>query len=72
MIKNWALVREDLLVYFVNISVTMIVFMIGLLYMLSPGKQGVNFYMCLGENPLVDPYDYGKVSICILKIKYSK
>ena len=29
--------------------------------MLSPGKHGVNFYMCSGEDPRIDPYDYGKV-----------
>ena len=33
----------------------------GLLYMLSPGKFGANYYMCLGEDPSQDPQNHGKV-----------
>ena len=53
--------KEDLLVTVICLTISMITIMIGFLYMLSPGKHGVNFYMCLGEDPRIDPYDYGKV-----------
>ena len=44
----------------------------GLLYMLSPGKFGANYYMCSGEDPRKDPYDYGKVRKNCPKEKFSK
>ena len=53
--------KEDLLVTFICSTISMITILIGFLFMLSPGKHGVNFYMCSGEDPRIDPYDYGKV-----------
>ena len=44
----------------------------GLLYMLSPGKFGANYYMCLGEDPSQDPYDHGKVRKNWHKIIFEK
>ena len=63
VIKYWALVKEDLLLTFTRMTIIMISVMIGLLHFFSPGKQSVSYYICLGEDPSIDPYDYGKVRI---------
>ena len=33
----------------------------GIVFMLIPGKYGVNFYMCTGDHPSKDFYNYKKV-----------
>ena len=30
-------------------------------YMETPGKYAINYYICAGLDPDVDPYDYDKV-----------
>ena len=62
VIKNWALVKEDLLLTFTRLSIILISVMIGILHFLSPGKHSTSYYICLGEDPGIDPYDHGKVS----------
>ena len=61
VIKNWALVKEDLLLTFTRLSIILISVMIGILHFLSPGKHSTSYYICLGEDPGIDPYDHGKV-----------
>ena len=33
----------------------------GLIFMMLPGKNGINYYICTGENPKNDPYSVNKV-----------
>ena len=35
-------------------------------YMVIPGKYAINYYICAGLDPNVDPYDQEKVIIFIL------
>ena len=35
-------------------------------YMVIPGKYAINYYICAGLNPNVDPYDEEKVVIFML------
>ena len=62
--------KEDLLLTFTRMSIIMISVMIGLLHFLSPGKHSTSYYICLGEDPGIDPYDYGKVSSIVTLTKY--
>ena len=34
----------------------------GFIYIMIPGKMPINYYICTGEDPDVDPYTFKKVS----------
>ena len=36
-------------------------------YMVIPGKYAINYYICAGLNPDVDPYDEDKV-VCLVNL----
>ena len=44
-------------------------FMLGVIFMIIPGKKGINFYMCTGEDPRNDEYSYKKVSFYINNVQ---
>ena len=35
--------------------------MISYFYLEIPGKYAINYYICAGLDPAIDPYDYDKV-----------
>ena len=48
---------------FLKLATLMICSFNATLFMLIPGKHGINYYICLGINPEVDPYNYEKVKL---------
>ena len=42
-------------------------FMLAVTFMIIPGKKGINFYMCTGEDPNNDDYAFKKVRKTRLK-----
>lgn len=47
---------------FCSMAIVMIWLMYGLVYMHIPGKMGINYYMCTGQDPRVDIHSHKKVS----------
>ena len=55
--------NEKLISVFCHVLISILWILYGLTYLALPGKMGLNYYMCTGDNPRVDPYDYKKVPI---------
>ncbi len=55
--------NEKLISVFCHVLISILWILYGLTYLALPGKMGLNYYMCTGDNPRVDPYDKKKVPI---------
>ena len=66
VLKNYAAVQEDFWSKFLNMSIFMYSCLTSYFYMVIPGKYAINYYICAGLNPNVDPYDEEKVVIFML------
>ena len=56
-------IDEDFFACFSLILITMFWILYALVFMLLPGKMSLNYYMCTGEDPDKDFYQYKKVLI---------
>ena len=56
-------IDEDFFACFSLILITMFWILYALVFMLLPGKTSLNYYMCTGEDPDKDFYQYKKVLI---------
>ena len=56
-------IDEDFFARFSLILITMFWILYALVFMLLPGKMSLNYYMCTGEDPDKDFYQYKKVLI---------
>ena len=61
-LNRYTPINEEFWLLFLNVISTIICGINAFLFMTIPGKHGVNFYICLGENIENDPYDFVKVS----------
>lgn len=61
--KSVAPINEDFISRVVYLSVSLWAFLYGVIFMTLPGKMGINYYMCTGENPNVDYYSFKKVKL---------
>ena len=59
--KSFGCIDEDFFALFSTLVVSMLWILIDILFMISPGKKGINYYMCTGENPRIDVYSHKKV-----------
>ena len=66
VLKNYAALQEDFWSKYLNMSICMYSFLTSYFYMVIPGKLAINYYICAGLNPNIDPYDQEKVIISIL------
>ena len=66
VLKNYAALQEDFWSKFLNMSIFMYSCLTSYFYMVIPGKYAINYYICAGLNPNVDPYDEEKVVIFML------
>ena len=66
VLKNYAAIQEDFWSIYLNLSIFMCSCLTGYFYMVIPGKYAINYYICAGLNPDVDPYDEEKVVIFML------
>ena len=66
VLKNYAAIQEDFWSIYLNLSIFMCSCLTGYFYMVIPGKYAINYYICAGLNPNVDPYDEEKVVIFML------
>ena len=63
--KGFGGIDEDFFARFSLILITMFWILYDLVFMLLPGKMSLNYYMCTGEDPDKDFYQYKKVLIVI-------
>ena len=61
VLKNYAAVQEDFWSIYLNLSIFMCSCLTSYFYMVIPGKYAINYYICAGLNPDIDPYDEDKV-----------
>ena len=61
VLKHYAAVQEDFWSKYLNLCIFMCTTMFSYFYMETPGKYAINYYICAGLDPDVDPYDYDKV-----------
>lgn len=61
--KGFVGIDEDFFACFSLILITMFWILYALVFMLLPGKTSMNYYMCTGEDPDKDFYQYKKVLI---------
>ena len=56
---------EEFFARFCSLTIFMCWAIFGYIFMMLPGKKGINYYMCTGENPENDPYLEKKVKSVI-------
>lgn len=61
--RNFTVLDEDFFIRFLDIFIALTSFTASLIFMVIPGKMGVNYYMCIGEDPQIDSFNFGKVSL---------
>ena len=61
VLKSYATVNEEFWSFYLNLSIFLYAICVGYFYMEIPGRYAINYYICAGLNPDVDPYDYNKV-----------
>ena len=59
--KAFAPIDDKYFAIFLYILIPLWSLIYGIFYMVIPGKHGINYYMCTGENPANDTYDFKKV-----------
>ena len=59
--KSYGLMVEEFFACFCSLVIFMGWVIFGFIFMMLPGKKGINYYMCTGENPENDPYSQKKV-----------
>ena len=63
MYKGVAPIDEDFFAVVCYLSFSILATLYGLTFMIIPGKSGINYYMCTGEDPIIDPYSTKKFPI---------
>ena len=66
VLKSYASMNEEFWSIYLNLSIFMYSILTSYFYMVIPGKYAINYYICAGLNPNVDPYDEEKVVIFML------
>ena len=56
-------IDEDFLAMVCYISIPLWCLLYGLVFMIIPGKYPINYYMCTGQDPIIDPYTASKYPI---------
>ena len=59
--KSFGRIDEDFFAFFTTILIFLVWIAFDFVYMYLPGKKGINYYMCTGEDPAIDEYQYKKV-----------
>ena len=68
VLKNYAAIQEDFWSIYLNLSIFIYSCLTSYFYMVIPGKYAINYYICAGLNPDIDPYDEDKV-VCLVNLK---
>ena len=58
--------NEEFWSIYLNLSIFMYSILTSYFYMVIPGKYAINYYICAGLNPDVDPYDGDKVLFALM------
>ena len=58
-------VNEEFFSFFCSVGIYMVWILCNFVFLLSPGKMNINYYMCTGEDPALDPYKTKKVYISL-------
>ena len=67
--NSYGLIVEEFFVRFCSRAIILWWLLFGCTFMILPGKKGINYYMCTGENPSNDFYSTKKVRV---KFTYSE
>ena len=59
--KNFAPLDEAFFARFLYINIALISTIFGLVFFTIPGQMNLNYYICTGEDPNIDPYAFKKV-----------
>ena len=65
--NSYGLIVEEFFVRFCSRAIILWWLLFGCTFMILPGKKGINYYMCTGENPRYDLYTTKKVRVIIDK-----
>ena len=60
-LKSFGGIEERFFALFCHILIAMVWIIYGVIFVVMPGRQTMNYYICTGCNPDDDPYQYGKV-----------
>ena len=61
--NSYGLIVEEFFVRFCSRAIILWWLLFGCTFMILPGKKGINYYMCTGENPSNDFYSTKKVRV---------
>ena len=67
--NSYGLIVEEFFARFCSRTIFLLWLLFGCTFMILPGKKGINYYMCTGENPTNDIYSTQKVRVLINKKK---
>lgn len=63
--KNYFGIDEEFFARFCNLLVLILWVLYDIIFMTLPGKMPINYYMCTGQDPDIDPYTSNKVRLQI-------
>ena len=61
--NSYGLIVEEFFALFCSLTIFFLWLLFGCTFLILPGKKGINYYMCTGENPRNDFYTTKKVRV---------